>query len=144
MQTIETVVVSSQSELALGFAPEQSRVTPLVTKSGKLSGQRFTFNGETLTEFKSRLKDSGLNSEARRVAVQQWLNGDSAKRANMEAAALVSALASGGYVAEKADVRGTSASLRFVRPKVAEPKKSATVDELKAEIERLKAQLAAK
>jgi glutathione S-transferase len=138
--TIETVVVATQSTFDLGLPDARASVQPLATKTGKVTGTRFLFQQESLADFKSRLVAAGFSAAERRVRVQSWFRGDGAARANMEAAALVSALQAGGFVAEKADVRASSASLRFVKAPVEKIKSPAGKD---AEIARLKAELAA-
>lgn len=143
--TIDTVVVAQSTfDLALGFQPEQTKERALLNRKEERVGTRFVFNGETLAEFKERLKLAGFTADEKRLRIQQWLHGDAAKRAHAEAAALASALQTQGYVPNVADVRSTSAVVRWVKPKVSGGAKGGRVAELEAELAALKAQLAAR
>ncbi len=156
MQNENTAVELFAPESVASIAPDNrgqlaaaSRVTAIITKSGKVTGHRFTFGEASLTEFKAALTRDKVRGNARREALQSFFHADEISRRRMLGRLFIEHAYEQGMAPDSADLRGKSATLRMVSTVVPESKakakaKAKTVEELEAEIARLKAELAAK
>jgi hypothetical protein len=125
--------------------PAGPRTATLLSPRGKACGERTFMGSKSAGELRRAGKAIGLKGNGLSEWVNRALTNEKASRA-AAVAATVSALDSAGYVADVADIRKASATIKFVKPVapkvkpvVVAPDVSALMDEL----EKLRAELAA-
>lgn len=81
------LTIESAAQLDLFGQPVTSRVhansTPLVTRTGKVSGVRIGFDSQSFKDFKSVLAESNLNAEQKKAKRQEFLSADAIKQRQM-------------------------------------------------------------
>lgn len=100
-----------------------NNVTAIVSKKGKVVGQKYAFGTLTAAEIRAAGKDIGLKGNALTVYVNKALTDESAQR-KAGGAVFLSLAESKGMLPDSGDLRSGSACLRLVMPKAPKAEKA--------------------
>lgn len=129
--------------MSLAIANTNSNVTNIVTKKGRVVGQKFIFGVLSAKEIRAAGREMGLKGNDLTLYVNRALSDEAAQR-RAAGAVFMSVAESKGMLPDSGDLRAHSGVLRFIAPKAVKEAPSSREAELLKEIEKLRAELASK
>lgn len=129
--------------MSLAIANTSANSTPIVTKKGRVVGQRFIFGQLSAKE----LREAGRKLGHKGAALNRYVNTalmDEAAQRRAAGAVFMSAAESQGMLPDTGELRKASGVLRFTGLKDVKDESTSREAELLAVIEKLRAELAAK